>query len=128
MVLIMNYYIYLDDVREDDTWFRQNQNLLEHLSIGNWIPYVVRSYEEAIHILEHLHHDMLGNDTLIIDLDHDLGETEDGYNELARTGYDVCKWIIERNFHHLYFHIHSMNPVGATNMRQLLTHYGYKEI
>lgn len=68
------------------------------------------------------------NEVLILDLDHDLGETEDGYNELARTGYDVCKWIIENNSQQLYFHIHSMNPVGAQNMRQLLTHYGYKEL
>ena len=124
----MNYYIYLDDVREDDIWFRKNENSFERLSLGDWVPCIVRSYDEAIHVLEHLRDYMIGNETLIIDLDHDLGETEDGYNELARTGYDVCKWIVENNFQHLYFHIHSMNPVGAANMRQLLTHYGYKEI
>ena len=39
----MNYYIYLDDAREDDTWFRQ------HLNTEHWVPCVVRSYEEVIH-------------------------------------------------------------------------------
>lgn len=106
----MNYYIYLDDIREDDTWFRQ------YLNTKHWIPYVVRSYEEAVHILAQAQ-----GHQVIIDLDHDLGES-------ARTGYDVCMWIIKHNFPHLCFRIHSMNPVGAANMRQLLTHYGYKEI
>lgn len=118
----MNYYIYLDDVREDDTWFRQ------HLNTEYWAPCVVRSYEEVIHVLDHMRDYMVENETLILDLDHDLGETEDGYNELARTGYDVCKWMVENHFPTCYFHIHSMNSSGAANMRQLLTHYGYKEI
>ena len=122
MVLIMNYYIYLDDVREDDTWFRQ------HLNTEHWVPCVVRSYEEVIHVLDHMQDYMNEDEVLILDLDHDLGETEDGYNKFARTGYDVCKWIVENDFQNLYFHIHSMNPVGSANMRQLLTHYGYKEI
>ena len=118
----MNYYIYLDDVREDDTWFRQ------HLNVEHWIPCVVRSYEEVIRILDHMRNYMAENETLILDLDHDLGETEDGYNELAQTGYDVCRWIVENNFTFFYFHIHSQNATGAFNMRQLLTHYGYQEI
>ena len=110
----MNYYIYLDDVRENDTWFRQ------HLNTEYWIPCVVRSYDEAIHVLDHMRDYMSENETLILDLDHDLGETENGY--------DVCKWMVENEFPICYFHIHSMNPVGSANMRQLLTHYGYREI
>lgn len=113
----MNYYIYVDDIREDDTWYRQN------LAGHDWLPYICRDYQQAI--------DMLGvtdiND-VIIDLDHDLGETENGYNELTQTGYDICKYIVENHIPLVGFHIHSMNPVGAANMRQLLTRYGYKEI
>lgn len=118
----MNYYIYLDDVRDDDTWFRQ------HLNTEHWIPCVVRNYDEVIHVLNRMRDYMTENEVLILDLDHDLGEEENGYNELSRTGYDVCKWIVENNFPFFYFHIHSMNASGSMNMRQLLTHYGYKEI
>ena len=75
-----------------------------------------------------MHDYMTENEVLILDLDHDLGEEEEGYNELSRTGYDVCKWMVETGFPTCYFHIHSQNAVGAANMRQLLTHYGYKEI
>ena len=118
----VNYYIYLDDVRDDDTWFRQ------HLNTEHWVPCVVRNYDEVIHVLNHMHDYMTENEVLILDLDHDLGEEEEGYNEFSRTGYDVCKWMVETGFPTCYFHIHSQNAVGAANMRQLLTHYGYKEI
>lgn len=56
----------------------------------------------------------------IIDLDHDLGE--------EKTGYDIAKYIVENNIPIKAFTIHSMNPVGVKNIRELLTHYGYKEI
>ena len=88
----------------------------------------LKVYDETIHVLDHMRDYMNKDEVLILDLDHDLGETEDGYNELARTGYDVCKWMVENEFPICYFHIHSMNSVGSANMRQLLTHYGYKEI
>ena len=118
----MNYYIYLDDVREDDSWFRK------HLNTEHWVPCIVRSYEEAVHVLDHMRDYMVENEVLILDLDHDLGETENGYDNHEYTGYDLCKWLIETNFPPCYFHIHSQNATGAFNMRQLLTHYDYKEI
>ena len=55
---------------------------------------------------------------LALDLDHDLGP--------GKTGYDFCKWLVERGWTGK-FHCHTANPVGAANMRQLLTHYGWKE-
>ncbi len=53
-------------------------------------------------------------------LDHDLG----GNN----TGYDLCKWILnckmmgyELSIHdNSFFVVHTMNPVGAKNMYQVL--------
>lgn len=57
---------------------------------------------------------------IIVDLDHDLGG--------PFTGYDVCKYIISHQIPLEGFIIHSMNPVGVFNMRQLLTHYGYYEV
>ena len=118
----MNYYFYIDDVREDDTWFRQ------HLNTENWIPCIIHTYNEAIRILDHMRDYMTEDEILILDLDHDLGETEEGYNKHEKTGYDICKWMVENRFPTCYFHIHSQNVVGATNMRQLLTRYGYKEV
>lgn len=65
----MNYYIYVDDIREDSRWFNT------HLDGEIWTPFIARNYEDAIDFL-----------------------------------------------------IHSMNPVGAQNMRQILTHAGYEEL
>lgn len=75
-----------------------------------------RSYNEAINWMMDLH---FMHYEVIIDLDHDLGE--------KYSGYDICKWIVEQHYPLKGFMIHSMNPVGVNNMRQLLTHYGYKE-
>ena len=56
-----------------------------------------------------------------IDFDHDLG---DDY----LSGYGIAKYLVENQIPMAGFRIHSMNPVGAENIRQLLTHYGYDEI
>lgn len=61
-------------------------------------------------------------DSFNIYLDHDLGSAN------RKSGYDVAKIIVEYGLPLNGFHILSMNPVGANNIRQLLTHYGYKEI
>lgn len=61
-------------------------------------------------------------DTLVFYLDHDLG--------LGLSGYDFAKWFVEWNYERqlsMTFHILSNNPIGAFNIRQLFTHYGYKE-
>lgn len=113
----MNYYIYVDDIRDDDTWYRQN------LTGHDWLPYICRDYQQTI--------DMLGVadiNNIIIDLDHDLGEGNEMDDTLAPSGYDICKYIVENHIPLVGFHLHTMNPVGRENMRQLLTHYGYKEI
>lgn len=58
----------------------------------------------------------------LISFDHDLGE--------AMTGYDFAKWLIEQNEtggitipSDFKFKVHSANPVGAQNIRAILTHY-----
>lgn len=111
----MNIYIYVDDIRSDDRFFKSLK--------GEWCPVICRSYEETVSILEY---GISAEDTVLIDLDHDLGfDDEDGSEQ---NGYDICKYIVEHQIPIAAFHIHSMNPVGCTNMRQLLTHYGVKEI
>ena len=54
-----------------------------------------------------------------LDLDHDLGE--------EKTGYDICKFIVENQIPILGYTLHTMNPVGRQNMKQLLSHYGYTQ-
>ena len=98
-------YIYIDDMRQplipDALW--------------------VKSYDEAIAALIDTT-DLMDIDdfiSLVVDFDHDLGE--------GKTGYDVAKWLIDNSYIGK-FRIHSMNPVGANNIRQLLKHYGWTEI
>ena len=117
----MNYYIYVDDIRENDTFFKTLRNYT-HME---WIPIICRSAEEAIFFLNYYNKEFYN---VIIDLDHDLGEGNEIDDSIALSGYDICKYIVENHIPLVGFHIHSMNPVGAMNMRQLLTHYGYKEI
>lgn len=98
-------YIYIDDMRQplipDALW--------------------VKSYDEAIAALIDIT-DLMDIDdfiSLVVDFDHDLGE--------GKTGYDVAKWLIDNSYIGK-FRIHSMNPVGANNIRQLLKHYGWTEV
>ena len=98
-------YIYIDDMR---------QPLIPN---ALW----VKSYDEAIAALIDTT-DLMDIDdfiSLVVDFDHDLGE--------GKTGYDVAKWLIDNSYIGK-FRIHSMNPVGANNIRQLLKHYGWTEI
>jgi len=96
-------YIYIDDMRQP----------FIHNAI--W----VKSYDEAVAAMRNAVEVMNMPITLTIDFDHDLGE--------EKTGYDFAKWLIEQNYIGK-FRIHSMNPVGANNIRQLLKHYGWTEI
>lgn len=98
-------YIYIDDMR---------QPLIPG---ALW----VKSYDEAIVTLIDTT-DLMDIDdfiSLVVDFDHDLGE--------RKTGYDIAKWLIDNRYIGK-FRIHSMNPVGANNIRQLLKHYGWTEI
>ena len=57
---------------------------------------------------------------VFVSFDHDLGTIE--------TGYDLAKCIVANNIKIDGFTTHSMNPVGAKNITELLTHYGYHKI
>lgn len=103
----MRIYIYVDDVRTSIPW-----NRLKDIDVVR-----AKSYQNAI---EYLKDTKEKYDEIYIDLDHDLGED--------KNGYDIAKWIVENNFPLAGFHIHSANPVGVYNIRQLLIHYGYKEV
>lgn len=78
---------------------------------------VVRSYDEAIEYFEN------NGCPWIVSFDHDLGE--------EKTGFDIAKWMIERDLDlggsffdaNFEFDVHSQNPIGAKNIRELLRTY-----
>lgn len=100
---MIKYYLYVDDERFCSC-------IPKDVSLVT-----VRNYKAAIDFLGQ-HRD----DNVIIDLDYDLGE--------EKTGYDICKFIIENEIPLLGYILHTMNPVGRQNMKQLLSHYGYAHL
>jgi hypothetical protein len=80
---------------------------------------IVRSYNEAIHWIR------LNGCPEYISFDHDLGAADE------RTGYDIAKWLVERDLDapgkiiptNFKFNVHSANPVGAANIAGLLNNY-----
>jgi hypothetical protein len=57
----------------------------------------------------------------VIFLDHDLGDDK-------QTGYDVAKYMIEHKIKCGMVVVHTMNPVGGTNIHTLLQNFGYKTL
>lgn len=83
---------------------------------------MARSVEEAQNLI------MKNGMPEYISFDHDLG-VDEMYN-LLPDGYDLAKWIIkqvieEKLFLPLRFTytVHSMNPVGAENIRRLMENF-----
>ena len=73
----------------------------------------------------HVYNKYTGGD-ILISLDHDAGD-------YAKYGGDYIKfldWLEEKKLvdDRYSFHIHSMNPVGVQNMRNIIQHNGWKEV
>lgn len=103
----MLYNVWIDDMRKS---FHKD-NLVYFTNAGDAIKWLLSDDEFR-----------KDTDSFNIYLDHDLGSAN------RKSGYDVAKIIVEYGLPLNRFHILSMNPVGANNIRQLLIHYGYKEI
>jgi hypothetical protein len=121
------YNLYLDDFRFPHHTFNTNDS--------EWV--IVRSYKEFVKKIE--------SDGLpsFISFDHDLAHehyrpsmyAEDGHYSkyykdgtfTEKTGYDCAQWLIEycmdRNLDVPEFFVHSANPVGSANIRDLLNGY-----
>lgn len=68
----------------------------------------------------------MGDDIIIINLDHDAGDyANDGGDYIELLNWLECKGIVDTGY---FFHIHSMNPVGARNMHRIIEHNGWREI
>ena len=98
--LIPTLFIFLDDIRDPPS--------------DEWI--VVRDAVTAYH---HIVDAWVAGRTIVISLDHDLGED-------IPTGYDLLNWI-EKDIAtddylrpNISFRIHSANPVGRDNMTRAI--------
>ena len=75
------------------------------------------------------HHACLLRDFQIMFLDHDLGQEGWVKSEEENTGHQFVKWLIEKKLQKsALIYIHSMNPIGANKMLNLLLDNGYDGI
>lgn len=93
----MKDLLYIDDLRTPCNYIENHYNVI-----------IARTFKDAINELNKRKYK-------VIDLDHDLGE--------EKTGYDICKYIVENQIPMNEVYIHTNNPVGKQNMYQLLHRY-----
>ena len=92
-------YLYLDDWRDP-----------RHKGF-----HVVRTYEDCIDALSN-------NKVIFLSLDHDLS-IDEYYDKDEKTGYDVAKFLVKKGMKIPNINIHSANPIGRNNIKQLIEHY-----
>ena len=78
---------------------------------------LISDYDSMLQMIDLCHDNHI---PFAIDFDHDLGDP-------YYSGYHIAKYLVENEIPMAGFRVHSMNPVGAKNIRELLTHYGYEE-
>lgn len=119
----MSYNLFLDDFRIPKDCY----NYTKQQIFLNWSWVVVRNYSEFV---KQIKKEGLPK---FISFDHDLADSHYGtpnnpdipYDEYKeKTGYDCAKWLLDycktnNKIIPKYF-IHSMNPVGSKNIRNLL--------
>ncbi len=102
----MSYALFLDDERHPPH------------NGKDWCT--ARSVEEAIHLIEEL------GVPETISFDHDLGSFK---GQPMASGMDFAKWLVQHDMDHnilgdqFQFTVHSMNPVGAANIRSYMDSY-----
>jgi hypothetical protein len=132
----IGYKLFLDDERDPNhvTWGNFRNTFYN--TIGQYC--VVRNYEgfcrtiterglpESVsfdHDLGKEHYKSILNN--FKDLEENYEKTIDSYKE--KTGYHCAKWLfeycLEKRLNLPRFHVHSMNPVGAERIRNLLESY-----
>lgn len=130
----MSYKLYLDDQRIPENSFKKFGFSVYENSV-DW--FIVRDYDDFVsHIKKY------GMPELI-SFDHDLADSHIDYffnnggsenppdpmkaNFKEKTGYDCAKWLIElcmdKDVDFPEYLVHSMNPVGAENIKGLIESY-----
>ena len=112
------HFVWIDDERPVDNHFIKRLNSIpaEECDMTGWS--VCRTGEDAVREIKSL--SQIPNCKIFVSFDHDLG--------FGINGYDVARWIVENEIPIAGFTVHSMNPVGAKNIIELLTHYGYTKM
>ena len=106
----MNYYLYVDDIRSNDKFYRT----FSAASGVHWHPVILRSYNEFIKFLNYT----FSCDKFFLDLDHDLGD----YGKDGGDAIKLVDWLAEtKRFYPI--NIHTMNPVGRINMQREIDRY-----
>ena len=96
--------LWVDDVREAPDGYK-------------W----VKSVNEAKKAIEELEYD-----SIIINLDHDAGDyANDGGDYIKLLDWLEFMNIVDSTF---TFHIHSMNPVGVQNMKNIIYHNEWRYV
>lgn len=117
------YYLFLDDIRmpTDVRWVK--------LPNVEWT--IIRNYSEFRNIIL-----SLGIPEFVA-YDHDLADKHYGhglngdeidYSQYTeKTGYDCCQFLLNqcnnKSIKHPPYVVHSMNPVGANNIRNIIERY-----
>lgn len=89
-----------------------------------WARSVNQAKQIIIKYSDMLDWDMISTDAVeLIDIDHDAGD-------YAYDGGDYIKLLdwLEETGRNYPIHIHSMNPVGVQNMRNIIQRNGWKEV
>jgi len=109
--MIKKYNLFLDDLRipTDVTWV--NIPVDQHYS-------VVRNHKEFVDLIT------LRGVPKFVCYDHDLSDCD---NIKEMTGYDCAKWLVaycvEKNIKHPPYVVHSMNPIGKSNIESYINSY-----
>lgn len=106
-----SYNLFLDDVRDPAKVYPYSKR-------PQWMKtfVVCRSYNAAVQMVRRR------GFPSFVSFDHDLGET-------SQSGYDFAKYLVELDLSKdtmpsdFSYEVHSMNPVGARNIREFLDGY-----
>lgn len=128
----MSYKLFLDDERiaPDDTWVtvRSCDEAIDFISKNGWPSFITFDHDLGYKIPD----EMLETDPS----KYPFVKTQIGYFRkgihIEKTGYDFAKWLVEysslspmpRDFGYA---IHSANPVGAKNIKELMQSHFKKE-
>ena len=101
--------LWIDDIRPAPTGFIWVKTVKEAKA-------AIRFYERTFSC----------EDIIVISLDHDAGEfARDGKDYIEVLNWLETEGIVDTGY---FFHIHSMNVVGAENMRRIIQKNGWREI
>ena len=122
----MEYKLFLDDLRTPDNTFGMTQNPIYK---SQWV--VVRNYDEFVKCINKLGMpELISFDHDLADIHYDMQDiiTEDDYDIMTeKTGYHCAKWLIDYCMDNKVsppnYLVHSMNTVGASNIRYLIENY-----